>query len=173
VLERLPHEVVATIRKFRAAELTTLAKDGTPITWPLCGLFQPDKDRIVFSTSIGLPQKALNVQRSSKVSVLYSDPTGSGLKNPAHVLVQGDATVSDVTTWDDDLDELWQMLAVRQPPSKDFAEYRLARWLMDWYFIRLLIYVKPKKIRWWAGGDYASPAQTIESSSEREAADVE
>jgi hypothetical protein len=34
-------------------------------------------------------------------------------------------------------------------------------------------YVKPKKIRWWAGGDYASPAQTIESSSEREVADVE
>lgn len=172
MFDQLPPEVHATIRQFRVAELSTLAKDSTPITWPVTGLFQPERGRVVFTTSIGLPQKALNIARNPKVSVLYSDPTGSGLREPAHVLLQGDATLSEVTTWNDDLDELWQLLAIRQPASKSFAEYRLARWFMDWYFMRILIYVKPRRVAWWARGDYAGPPRTLGSAATEEASRV-
>lgn len=166
MLDQLPSEVVATIRQFRAAELSTLAKDGTPIVWPVSGLFLPQRGQIMFTTSIGFPQKAFNIERNPNVSILYSDPTGSGLKNPAHVLVQGKATLSKVTTWNEDLDEFWQLLSIRQPPSRGFTEYRLSRWFLDWYYMRILIYVKATRVKWWPRGDYAAPARSLGSAAQ-------
>jgi len=152
MLDRLPPDVIATLSQFRAAEFATLAKDGTPITWPVIVLFQPDQQRFLATTSIGLPQKAYNCRRNPKVSLLFSDPTASGLTNPLNVLVQGDATVSELTTWNEDLEQLWGKLAIWQPPSRAFGKDPITRWLMDWYFMRLLITITPKKIQWWPNG---------------------
>jgi len=30
----------------------------------------------------------------------------------------------------------------------------LTRYLMDWYFMRLMIYVKPRRILWWPEADF-------------------
>ena len=49
----------------------------------------------MIATSIGLPQKAFNVRRNPKVSMLFSEPTGSGVAEPGAVLIQGDATAED------------------------------------------------------------------------------
>ena len=42
-----------------------------------------------------MPQKAFNIRRNPKVSMLFSEPTGSGIDVPGAVLVQGDATAYD------------------------------------------------------------------------------
>lgn len=47
--------------------------------------------------------------------MLFSDPTGSGLTDPAMVLVQGDATVSEIVTWDDEIAAHWDLIWRRQP----------------------------------------------------------
>jgi Pyridoxamine 5'-phosphate oxidase len=91
----LPPHVVSVFRAFRTCEFTTLAKDGTPVTWPTLPFFQPTTGRFLITTSIGLPDKVSNIRRHPRVSLLFSDPTASGLPEPPAVLVQGDAQAPD------------------------------------------------------------------------------
>jgi len=159
----VPPEVEAVFQQVRACEFTTLAKDGTPITWPTVALYQPIQGRFVITTSIGLPLKAYNVRRTPRVAMLYSDPTGSGLAAPLAVLVQGDAVCPDrIVTQSEELDALGLLLMVRQPVSAKYSANPLARWLSDWYLMRLLIYVTPRRIRWWPHGDVSRRAVELE-----------
>jgi hypothetical protein len=159
----VPPEVEAVFHHIRTCELTTLAKDGTPITWPTVALYQPINGRFVITTSIGLPHKAYNVRRTPKVAMLYSNPTGSGLDAPPAVLVQGTAACPDqIVTQSDELDTLCRLIMVRQPVSAKYSANPLTRWLSDWYLMRLLIYVTPRRIRWWPHGDFSSPAVELE-----------
>jgi hypothetical protein len=162
----LPEQVVEVLTRFHTCELATLAKDGTPIVWPTGALYLPDRGQILVTTSIGLPQKAFNIHRDSRVSLLFSNPTGCGLDHPPAVLVQGDARVSgDIVTWNDDLAASWQHWYRLQPFGKRYTANRLTRWFMDWYFMRLLIYVTPRSIRWWPDGDVAQAPQVVEVAS--------
>jgi hypothetical protein len=159
----VPPEVEAVFQKVRTCEFTTLAKDTTPITWPTVALYQPTHARFVITTSIGLPQKAYNLRRTPRVAMLYSDPTGSGLTTPPAVLVQGDAVCPDqIVTRSDELDALGRLLMVRQPVSARYSANPLVRYLSDWYLMRLLIYVTPRRIRWWPQGDFSHPATEME-----------
>ena len=74
----LPPEVEEVFREFWTCELTTLAKDGTPVTWPVAFFFRPERGRFLISVTIGLPQKVFNIRRNPKVSLLFSNPTASG-----------------------------------------------------------------------------------------------
>jgi hypothetical protein len=155
----VPPEVDAVFREVRTCEFTTLAKDNTPITWPTVALYEPNRGRFVITTSIGLPHKAFNVRRTPKVAMLYSDPTGSGLATPPAVLVQGEAVCPDqIVTQGEELDALGRLVMVRQPVAARYSANPLTRWLMDWYLMRLLIYVTPRRIRWWPQGDVSRPA---------------
>jgi hypothetical protein len=159
----VPREVEAVFRQVRTCEFTTLAKDGTPITWPTVALYQPAQARFVITTSIGLPQKAFNVRRTPRVAMLYSNPTGSGLAAPPAVLVQGEAVCPDqVVTQGDELAALGRLVMARQPVSARYSANPLTRWLMDWYMMRLLIYVTPRRIRWWPHGDVSGPPLELE-----------
>ena len=159
----VPDADEAAFRGFRTCEFATIAGDGTPIVWPAIPLWLPERSQFLLTTSIGLPQKALNIRRDPHVSLLFSNPTGSGLERPPAVLVQGDATVSDeVTTWNDDLAMFWPHLYRVQPFGKIYTANRLTRWFMDWYFMRLLIHVTPRSIRWWPDGDVAWAPETVE-----------
>jgi Pyridoxamine 5'-phosphate oxidase len=159
----VPREVEAVFHQVRTCEFTTLAKDNTPITWPTVALYQPTQGRFVITTSIGLPHKAHNLRRNPQVAMLYSDPTGSGLAAPPAVLVQGDAVCPDqVVIQSDELDALGRLIMVRQPVSARYSANPLARWLSDWYMMRLLIYVTPRRVRWWPKGDFSLPAVELE-----------
>jgi hypothetical protein len=153
----LPPEVEAVFREFRTCEMSTLARDGTPITWPTLSFWYPDDGRFLITTSIGLPHKAFNVRRDPRVSLLFSDPTASGLADPPVVLVQGDAEAPDrvetaVEGFEDELREVFS----RQPASGFYSSNPLTRYLFDWYYMRVLIYVTPRRIRWWPGANYGS-----------------
>lgn len=82
------------LSSYRVAEFVTLARDGSPICWPLA----PDYEngRLVFSTGYQYPTKARNAQRNPRVAALFSDPTASGYaEDEPLVLVQGMAEVFD------------------------------------------------------------------------------
>lgn len=153
---KVPLELAEVFVNFRTAELSTIARDGTPVTVEVLPLWQPSLDRFLVTAAIGLPHKAYNARRNPHVSLLYSDPTASGLDHPPIALVQGDATVSDVTTWDDELAECWRVVYTKQPNGLH-AKGRVGRWLTDWYFIRVKIHITPTRIRWWPNANQATP----------------
>lgn len=56
----VPPEVGAVVREFRSCEFSTLARDGTPVTWPTLPFFDHAQRRFLITCSIGLAQKAFN-----------------------------------------------------------------------------------------------------------------
>ena len=157
----LPPAVVAVFHNFRTAEFTTLAKDGTPITWPVTALYDEASGTFVTATSIGLPQKAYNIRRNPRVALLFSEPRASGLSAAPAVLVQGDAHAAENITSVAGLEALWEKIYRFQPPSKVTSSTALSRYLMDWYYMRLKIVTVPKRIRWWANGDFMRPPEEV------------
>ena len=152
----LPDEILAVFRAFRTCEFATLAKDGTPIAWPTLPFFDADQGQFVVTTSIALAQKALNIRRDGRVSLLFSEPRASGLANPAAVLVQGDAVAPDeVVTTIKGYEEGLAMVFQRQPASALYSSNPLMRAMSDWYYMRLIMTVTPRRIFWWPGGDFS------------------
>jgi len=160
----LPDEVVATLREFRTCELTTVGRDGYPSTWPTSASFEPEHGRFVLTTSIAFPQKALNIRRNPRVSMLYSDPTASGLEAPAAVLVQGDADCPDeIHASVRGLERYWRDTIFRRQPATDpLGRNPFTRMMMDWYFMRLQIVVTPRIVRWWPAGDFAREPRRLD-----------
>jgi hypothetical protein len=152
----LPPEVEDVFEEFRTCELSTLSRDGTPITWPTLPFWRSGEKRFMITTSIALAQKAFNVRRNPHVSLLFSNPTASGLDNPPAVLVQGDAEAPDeveTSVAGFEAEELRKVYH-RQPASSAYGNNPLTRRFMDWYFMRLVIHVTPRRILWWPGGDF-------------------
>ena len=81
-VDALPFDVVDAFGRYHTRELSTVAKDGTPTTWPTTLLFQPDEGRFVVGTAIGLNRKALHVRREPRVAMLFG-PDGHGPDRPA------------------------------------------------------------------------------------------
>ena len=98
----------------------------------------------MLTTSIGLPQKAFNIRRNPKVSLLFSDPTGSGIAEPGAVLIQGDATAEDRIVTDVSSDPEFAALAetlIRRQPAGAIWSSPLGRRMWWSYYMRILIYV--------------------------------
>jgi hypothetical protein len=82
------------VSSYRVAEFVTLARDGSPVCWPLFPDYKGG--RLIFNTGYMYPAKARNVQRNPRVAALFSDPTASGRSDDdPMVLVQGLAEVFD------------------------------------------------------------------------------
>jgi len=154
----VPPEVMEVFTEFRTCEFTTLSRKGTPMTWPVDAIIKPpESEQFVFCTSIGLPQKAFNIRRNPHVSFLFSNPTGSELEDPPHVLVQGDAEAPDeIHSIMPGTKKQLVNLAKRQPASSMFSSNPLMRYLMDFYYMRIFISVTPRRVLWWDPGDYTS-----------------
>lgn len=157
---KIPEDAARILRRYRTCEFSTIAKDGTPITWPLCARWLDD-GRFLLTTSIGLPQKAYNLRRNPKVALLFSEPCGSGIDKPGAVLVQGQAScadgiVTDPSTVPELEDYFRETIFARQPNSKLMSSW-LGRTFLDWYYMRLLIYVTPTRYFYWPDRSFATP----------------
>ncbi len=139
------------------------------MTWPVSPRLLAD-GRFLLTTSIGMPQKAFNVRRNPKVSLLYSEPTGSRVTAPGAVLIQGDATAEDriVTDMssDKDLTAFMETISGRQPAGAFWSTW-FGRRLMWPYYIRLLIYVTPRRVLFWPTRDFTSPPEELEVAEVR------
>jgi hypothetical protein len=154
----------AIIQNYRTCEFTTVFRDGVPQSWPVSSLLLPD-GRFLLCTSIGFPQKAFNVRRNPKVSLLFSEPAGSGLNGAGAVLICGDAVADDRIIADmrtvPELGELTRIVMERQPSSK-FMNSPVGRRMFPSYYWRLAIYVTPVQAFFWPTRDFATAPQLLE-----------
>jgi len=160
----MPASYMDVIDNYFTCEFTTFSRDGSPVTWPVTPRLLSD-GRFLLTTSIGLPQKAFNIRRNPKVSMLFSEPKGSGVAEPGAVLIQGDATaddriVTDVSS-DKELEALLNTLAIRQPAGALWSSWLGKR--MWWsYYMRILIYVTPRRALFWPTRDFTSSPEELD-----------
>ena len=93
VTASLPPEVQQVFNSFITTEFTTVDSRGRPICWPLTPYYEQGDPCIDVTTALGYPKKAEDARANPKVSLLFSDPTGSGMDAAPQVLVQGTADV--------------------------------------------------------------------------------
>ncbi|MFJ8495421.1 pyridoxamine 5'-phosphate oxidase family protein [Streptomyces sp. NPDC094038] len=133
------------LRAYRTCEFVTLGRDGTPLVWPTT-VWRREDGTLLVTTSLAFAQKALNVRRDSRVALLFSDPTGSGLDHAPQIYVGGRADCPDtVMTGPEGAEDYWRMLFERQPHSRSYLSAPMRR-LTEWYYLRLLITVTPEQV---------------------------
>src|SRR5262245_49032823 len=163
---------MAIIENYRTCEFTTVFRDGTPQTWPVSALLLGD-GRFLLCTSIGFPQKAFNIRRNPKVSLLFSDPTGSGVADPGAVLICGDALADDNVIADmtavPELADLARTVMERQPSSTFMSSF-IGRRLIPSYYWRLAIYASPVSAYFWPTRDFAATPERLDMKELRHVA---
>lgn len=143
----VPPDVAAAIRAYRTCEFATVNRAGVAIAWPTVTFYDEQRATFLVTTSIGLPTKAFNVRREPKVSLLFSDPTGSGSTTQPQILVRGLASCPDVVVADPaGLEGYWAQLYERQPAGRRYGANALTRAVMDWYYLRLVVTVVPGQV---------------------------
>ncbi|MGH2506635.1 MAG: pyridoxamine 5'-phosphate oxidase family protein [Ktedonobacteraceae bacterium] len=159
----LPHDVCQLLQTYYTCEMTTVNRVGQPITWPCLAYFHAETGHIIVTASIAFRVKALNARRHPQVSLLYSDPSGSGLSTPPALLVQGIAHVQELVDYTDpEIIGLFRVIQERQPASKKFST-RLMRRMFTWYlYQRFVMIITPERIRLWPQGGFHAEATEIE-----------
>jgi hypothetical protein len=150
----LPAEVRDAFERYITCELTTVDAKKQPITWPVTPYYRQGGPTIDVTTGLGYPKKADDARRHPSISLLFSDPTGSGLEGGPKVLVQGTATVDD-----EDLkanaERYISESGVKLPATKKMNPPKLVRPMFNWYYARLYIRVRPERVLVWPEGNLA------------------
>ncbi len=161
----LPENVQAVFEKFVTTELTTVDSRGQPITWPVTPYYSAGAPCIDVTTGLGYPKKANDARANPLVSLLFSDPTGSGLDRAPMVLVQGTAEVDD-----HDLEGNRRRYAeesVRKLPGiKPLTPPAAVQRRLSWYYTRIYIHVRPERVYAWPGGDASAEPELFDSHME-------
>ena len=146
--------------RFVTTELTTVDSAGQPITWPVTPYYQPGDPCIDVTTGLGYPKKANDAQANPLVSLLFSDPTGSGLTDPPTVLVQGSAEVDD-RDLEANRERYARESAEKLPDAEAAPAPSRFRQFFSWYFTRIYIHVRPERVYVWPPGRRTpSPSST-------------
>lgn len=147
---------------YKVAEFVTLARDGSPVCWPLTPDFE--RGRLVFSTGYMYPAKARNARRNPRVAALFSDPTASGRSDDDPlVLVQGLAEVFDQDIQRNTERYIDQLMRKGPLPFRLGLRFPLLRRAMLGYLARIFIEVTPQREHAWARWG-APPAALGEAS---------
>ena len=148
----LPQEVRDAFERFITCEFTTVDAAKQPITWPVTPYYEGGGPTIDLSTGLGVPKKADDARAHPSVSLLFSDPTGSGIDSGIRVLVQGTATVDD-----EDLkanaDRYFHESGQKLPATKKMHPPKLLRTAFNFYYVRIYIKVRPERVFVWPEGD--------------------
>jgi hypothetical protein len=150
----LPPDVQQVFERFITTEYTTVDRAGQPITWPVTPYYQAGAGAIDVTTGIGYPKKADDAERNPKVSLLFSDPTGSGIDASCAVLVQGTARV-DYSDLDANRERYWRESGEKLPATKELHPPSFLRGQFSWYYTRIYVYVRPERVFVWSDGDFS------------------
>lgn len=105
------------------------------------------------------------VRRNPKVSLLFSEPTGSGLTNSGAVLICGDAVAEDRVISDmassPELAGLVRTVIERQPASKSMSSF-LGRRLFPSYCWRIALYMTPVHVFYWRTIDFTAAPEPVD-----------
>ena len=161
----LPQDVQSVFDRFVTTEYTTIDAAGQPITWPVTPYYTPGGPCIDVTTGLGYPKKANDARANPLVSLLFSDPTGSGLSDAPMVLVQGSATVDDADLEANRLRYERESIE-KLPETAKLHPPAAIRKRMVWYYTRIYIHVRPERVYVWTGGDLASEPQMFDAHME-------
>jgi Pyridoxamine 5'-phosphate oxidase len=146
----LPPDVQSVFERFITTEYTTVDRHGHPITWPVTPYYHAADRCVDVTTGVGYPKKADDARRNPRVSLLFSDPTGSGMEKPPMVLVQGTARVDE-----EDLRanrERYYREAKAKLPAAGLPPKFLHNFL-SWYLDRIYVHVWPERVFVWPDCD--------------------
>jgi hypothetical protein len=161
----LPQEARAAFERFVTCELTTVGKGQQPITWPVTPYYRQGGPTIDVTTGLGYPKKADDARRHPKVSLLFSDPNGSGIESGIRVLVQGTATVDDADL-KANAARYFEESAVKLPATRKMHPPKPLRGLFNWYYARIYICVRPERVFVWPDGDPSREPQIHDAQLE-------
>ncbi len=134
---------------FVTTEYASLTRAGAPVTTPVTPYV--GEGTLDVSTGLTYPLKAERARRDPRVTLAFSDPTGSGVDDAPVVVVKGLATVRDADLVETSRRYLRESRA-RFPEAFDAIPTAvLAR--MSWYWARIWIQVTPVEVLRWPGGD--------------------
>lgn len=161
----LPPYAQQVFERFITTEYTTIDAAGQPITWPVTPYYQAGAGAIDVTTGLGYPKKADDAARNPHVSLLFSDPTGSGIDRPCAVLVQGPAEVDD-RNLEENRDRYARESLAKLPATKSMYPPKPIRSTFDWYFMRIYVYVRPERVFIWEDGDFQREPQLFDARME-------
>ena len=150
----LPQEVRDSFERFITCEFTTVDARKQPITWPVTPYYEQGGTTIDVTTGLGYPKKADDARAHPSVSLLFSDPTGSGVESGIKVLVQGTATVDDQDL-KANAERYMRESGEKLPATKKMHPPKPLRGLFNWYYARMYIKVRPERVFVWPEGDLA------------------
>jgi hypothetical protein len=117
------------------------------------------------TTGLGYPKKANDARANPLVSLLFSDPTGSGLTNTPMVLVQGSADVDDR-----DLEANSQRYGreslEKLPATASMHPPDPLKRMLTWYYTRIYIHVRPERVYVWPQGDITAEPELFDAHME-------
>jgi hypothetical protein len=157
--------VQAVFDRFVTTELTTIDGKGQPITWPVTPYYSHGAPCIDVCTGLGYPKKANDARANPLVALLFSDPTGSGLSNPPMVLVQGSAEIDDQDL-EANRERYVKESAEKLPAVAKLTPPAPVRRMLDWYYARLYIHVRPERVYVWPGGEITAEPQLFDTHME-------
>jgi len=140
---------------YLTCEFTTVA-NGRPVTFPLLYFYDADSGKFTVTSSILFSKKVEHMKEDPKVSLLFSNPEGSGIGKQA-ILVQGIAHCDD-----SDLDHGWERFLPHWRKKEPYIDAFLAeREKFGWFWKRIVIQVEPKKIMAWKNGNTDGPPEVF------------
>jgi hypothetical protein len=160
----LPQAVCEVFDRFITTEYTTVAR-GRPITWPVTPYHHREEGCVDITTGLGYPKKAYDARANPKVSLLFSDPTGSGMDSPPMVLVQGTAEVDD-RDLEANRERYWEESIEKLPATESMHPPKFFRGAFNWYYTRLYVHVRPERVYVWAKGDVTAEPELLDSHME-------
>src|SRR5262245_57577025 len=101
VMIKVPQWANDVFENYLICEFTSIS-NGKPVTFHFLFSYEPSTGLFSVTSSILFSRKIENIRDNSKVSLLFSNPTGSGIDKHA-VLVQGVARLEEK-----DLDHGWE-----------------------------------------------------------------
>lgn len=161
----LPPDVRQVFDRFITCELTTVDRRGQPITWPVTPYYRDGGPCIDVTTGLGYPKKAKDAAAHPQVSLLFSDPTGSGLAQAPMVLVQGTADVDD-RDLEANRDRYVRESAAKLPATQSAQPPEALRRWFDWYYTRIYVHVRPERVYVWPEGSAGAEPVLLDSHME-------
>lgn len=142
----LPEVVETLLNKALVSELTVVAADGRPITYPLIPLYD---GRHIFMTSSALFSKKLrHMKANPKVSVALTDPVGVPAEPFHRATIQGEARIID-----HELHSEWERLLPLWRAKEPIIDYFLKRRFgIPLFFERAIIEITPIRVLFWEDG---------------------
>jgi hypothetical protein len=165
VTATLPTGVQQVFERFITTEYTTVDDRGQPITWPVTPYYRAGGEGIDVTTGLGYPKKAEDARRNPHVSLLFSDPTGSGVERPPAVLVQGTAKIEDEDL-EANRERYYRESQEKLPAVKQMLPPKFIQGMFEWYLTRIYVCVRPERVFVWPEGDFSREPELYGSHME-------